>query len=107
MRCRRHEWCWDRLFLTLKVAAPFNPSFGASMPNDTEAMAFALIRLLHEATEGDSSEQWRTIRWLDRATDGAVALAVSRGWLQHDDAGRVALTDTGRELAEALGRPLH
>ena len=76
------------------------------MPNETEAMAFALIRLLHEATDGDSM-QWRTIRRLDGATDGAVALAAERGWLQRDDSGRVALTDAGREVAEGLGRPLH
>lgn len=76
------------------------------MPNDTEAMALALIRLLHEATDGNSMP-WRTIRRLDGATDGAVALAAERGWLQRDDTGRVALTDMGRELARALGRPLH
>ena len=76
------------------------------MPNDTEAMALALIRLLHEATVGDS-EQWRTIRRLDGATDGAVALAAERGWLLRDESGRVALTNMGRELAQALNRPLH
>ena len=76
------------------------------MPNDTEAMAIALIRLLHEATDGDSM-QWRTIRRIDGAADGAVALATELGWLQRDDAGRVALTDAGRELAQALGRPFH
>ena len=76
------------------------------MPNETEAMAFALIRLLHEATDGDSM-QWRTIRRLDGATDGAVALAAKRGWLQRDESGRVALTDVGREVAEALRGPLH
>jgi len=77
------------------------------MPNDTEAMALALIRLLHEATDGDA-EQWRTIRRLDGATDGVVAFATERGWLQHDEqSGRVALTNMGRELAEELNRPLH
>ena len=76
------------------------------MPNDTEAMALALIRLLHEATDGDS-ERWRTIRRLDGATDGAVALAAERGWLLRDESGRVALTNMGRELAQALNRPLH
>lgn len=76
------------------------------MPNDTEAMAIALIRLLHEATDGDSM-QWRTIRRIDGAADGAVALATESGWLQRDDAGRVALTDAGRELAQALDRPFH
>ncbi|WP_147155963.1 hypothetical protein [Reyranella soli] len=69
-------------------------------------MALALVRLLHEATDGDSIP-WRTIRRLDGATDGAVALAAERGWLQRDDTGRVALTDAGREIAQALGRPLH
>ena len=53
------------------------------MPNDTEAMALALIRLLREATHGQSME-WRTIRRIDCATDGAVALAVEQGWLQRD-----------------------
>ena len=76
------------------------------MPNDTEAMALALIRLLHEATDGDS-EQWRTIRRLDEATEGAVALAAERGWLLHDESGRVALTNMGTELAQALNRPSH
>lgn len=76
------------------------------MPNDTEAMALALIRLLHEATAGDL-EQWRTIRRLDGATDDAVALAAERGWLQRDTGGRCALTKIGREIAQALGRPLH
>jgi hypothetical protein len=76
------------------------------MPNDTEAMALALIRLLHEATDGNSMP-WRTIRRLDGATDGAVALAAEQGWLQRDGTSRVALTDVGRELARALGRPLH
>jgi hypothetical protein len=76
------------------------------MPDETEAMALALVRLLHEATDGDSIP-WRTIRRLDGATDGAVALAAERGWLQRDDTGRVALTDAGREVAQALGRPLH
>jgi Mn-dependent DtxR family transcriptional regulator len=73
---------------------------------ETEAMALALIRILHEATDGDSM-QWRTIRRLDGATDDAVALAVERGWLQHDDSGQVALTEAGRELAEAPGRRLY
>jgi len=76
------------------------------MPDETEAMALALIRLLHEATDGDSIP-WRTIRRFDGATDGAVALAAERGWLRRDDTGRVALTDAGREIAQALGRPLH
>lgn len=76
------------------------------MPNETEAMALALIRLLHEATDGDLMP-WRTIRRLDGATDGAVAFAVERGWVQREESGRVALTDAGREVARALGRPLH
>ena len=76
------------------------------MATETEAMALALVRLLHEATDGDSMP-WRTIRRLDGATDGAVAFAAERGWLRSDDSGRVALTDAGREVAQALGRPLH
>ena len=76
------------------------------MPTETESMALALIRLLHEATDGDSMP-WRTIRRIDGASDGAVALAAERGWLQRDDSGRVALTDAGREVAEALRGPLH
>jgi hypothetical protein len=91
---------------TARPFGAFNPTFGSSMPNETEAMAFALIRLLHEATDGDSM-QWRTIRRLDGATDGAVALAAERGWLQRDEFGRVALTGAGREVAQTLGRPLH
>jgi Mn-dependent DtxR family transcriptional regulator len=76
------------------------------MPNETEAMALALVRLLHEATDGDAM-QWRTIRRLDGATEEAVAFAAERGWLQRDDSGRVALTDAGREVAQALGCRLH
>ena len=57
---------------TVGPSCAFQPKLGSSMPNETEAMAFALIRLLHEATDGDSM-QWRTIRRLDGATDGAVA----------------------------------
>ena len=76
------------------------------MSNETEAMAIALIRLLHEATDGDSLP-YRSIRRLDGATDEAVALAAERGWLQRDDSGRVALTDAGREVAQELGQPLH
>ena len=76
------------------------------MPKETEAMAIALIRLLHEATDGDAMP-WRTLRRVDGATDEAVALAAERGWLQRDDTGRVALTDAGREVARELGGPLH
>jgi Mn-dependent DtxR family transcriptional regulator len=76
------------------------------MPSETEAMALALIRLLHEATDGDAI-QWRTIRRLGGGTEAAVALAAERGWLERDDSGRVALTDSGREVARALDRPLH
>lgn len=75
------------------------------MPNDTEAMALALIRVLHEATDGQAM-QWRTIRQIDGGTDVAVAFAVDRGWLLSDARG-VALTDLGCRLAEDLGRPLH
>ena len=76
------------------------------MPNDTEAMALALIRLLHEATDGEAM-QWQPIRRIDDATDDAVALAIERGWVLVDDSRCVALTDHGRRLAEELGRPLH
>jgi len=76
------------------------------MPSDTEAMALALIRLLHESTDGDPI-QWRTIRQIDGATEGAMALAVERGWLQVDESGAVALTEQGRDLAQELGRLLN
>ena len=75
------------------------------MPNDTEAMALALIRLLHEATDGEAM-QWRTVRWIDGTTE-AVEVAVERGWVLVDTSRRVALTDLGRRLAEDLGRRLH
>jgi hypothetical protein len=51
--------------------------------------------------------QWRTVRRIDGATEGAVAFAVARGWLVEDASRRVALTEVGRQLAEELGRPLH
>jgi len=76
------------------------------MSNDTEAMAMALVRLLHEAADGEALE-WQPIRRIDDATEDAVALAVERGWILIDDGRRVALTQHGRRLAEELGRPLH
>jgi hypothetical protein len=75
------------------------------MPNDTEAMALAFIRLLHEATDGEAM-QWQTIRLIDGIED-AIAFAARQGWLVMDDSGRAALTDLGCSLAEELGRPLH
>jgi hypothetical protein len=75
------------------------------MPNETEAMAFALIRLLRQPPEircnGEPSGGWMV------PPTEPFALAADRGWLQRDDSGRVALTDAGREVAQALGRPLH
>jgi hypothetical protein len=76
------------------------------MPNDTEAMALALIRLLHEAT-GGTEMQWRKIRRIDGATDDAVALAVQRGWVLVDASRGIALTEGGCRLAAELGRLLH
>jgi hypothetical protein len=76
------------------------------MPNDTEAMALALIRLLHEAIDGEAM-QWHPLRRIDDATEEAVAFAAERGWVLVDDSRRVALTNRGRRLAEELGRPLH
>ena len=76
------------------------------MPSDTEAMALALIRLLHEATDRDPV-RWRTIRQIDAATERAMAHAVERGWLRVDEHGAVALTEQGRELAQELGRLLY
>ena len=75
------------------------------MPNDTEAMALALIRLIHEATDGEAM-QWQTIRLID-GTEHAIAFAVGHGWMLTDGGGRAALTDLGCSLAEELGRPLH
>jgi hypothetical protein len=75
------------------------------MPNDTEAMALALLRLLHEATDGEAM-QWQTLRVLD-GMEGAIELAVRQGWMLIDGNGRAALTDLGCSLAEKLGRPLH
>ena len=75
-----------------------NPCFGIQMPSDTEAMALALIRLLHEATDGDPMQS-RTVRQIDGATEEAMALAV--------ESGSVALTAQGRELAQELGRLLY
>jgi hypothetical protein len=75
------------------------------MPNDTEAMALALMRLLHEATDGEAM-QWQAIRLID-GTEDAIAFAVRKGWMLTDGSGRAALTDLGCSLAEELGRPLH
>jgi hypothetical protein len=74
------------------------------MPNDTEAMALALIRLLQEATDGEAM-QWRTFRLIE-GTEGAIVFALQRGWLLIDG-NRAALTDLGCSVAEELGRPLH
>jgi hypothetical protein len=76
------------------------------MADDTEAMAMAIIRLMHEATDGEAM-QWRTLRRIDVDTDAAVALAVQRGWVLFDDGRGIALTDLGCQLAEELARPLH
>jgi hypothetical protein len=76
-----------------------------SMPNDTEAMALALIRLLHEVTDGKAM-QWHTLRRID-GTEGAIAFAVRHGWMLIDDSRSAALTDLGCSVAEELGRPLH
>ena len=48
------------------------------MSNDTEAMALALVRLLHEAARGEAL-RWQPIRRIDDATEAAVAFAVERG----------------------------
>jgi hypothetical protein len=74
------------------------------MPNDTEAMALALIRLLHEAADGEAL-QWHTIRLIE-GTEGAIAFAFQQGWLLIDGS-RAALTDLGCSVAEEVGRPLH
>ena len=74
------------------------------MPNDTEAMALALIRLLHEATDGEAM-RWQTIRLIDE-TEDAIVFALQQGWLLIDG-NRAALTDLGCSIAEDLGRPLH
>jgi hypothetical protein len=73
-------------------------------PDDTEAMALALVCLLHEATGGEAME-WQKIRLVDGIPD-ALAFAARQGWLLIDDSGRAALTDLGCSLAEELGRPL-
>lgn len=74
------------------------------MPNDTEAMALALIRLLHEASDGEAM-QWHTIRPID-GIEGAIVFALQQGWLLIDG-NRAALTDLGFSIAAELGRPLH
>lgn len=76
------------------------------MGDETEAMALAIIRLMHEATDGEAM-QWRTLRRIDVDTDAAVALAVRRRWVVVDDGRGIALTEIGCQLAEELGRPLH
>jgi Mn-dependent DtxR family transcriptional regulator len=76
------------------------------MPDETEAMALALLQLLYEATQGELRE-WRTIRRLDSASAQAVNYAAEQGWIEIDDTRGVAMTETGRQLAEALGRPLN
>jgi hypothetical protein len=74
------------------------------MSDDTEAMALALIRLLHEVAHGEAM-QWHTLRQID-GTEGAVAFAVQQGWLLIEG-NLAALTDLGCSVAEELGRPLH
>jgi len=83
---------------------PFNQCVGMPMPNDTEAMALALIRLLHEASDGEAM-QWHMVRQID-GTEGAFVFAFQQGWLLIDG-NRAALTDLGYSIAEELGRPLH
>lgn len=75
------------------------------MPNEAEAMALALIRLLFEATEGESL-QWRMFRKLDSDAEEAMKFAVRRGWILSDDSRGITLTEAGRRIAEELGRSL-
>jgi len=96
----------DLYRLPVTAYLSFNPCFGTSMPNETEAMALALIRLMHEATDGKVM-QWRRIRRLDGATEEAVAFAIGRGWLLADTRRRISLTALGLRLAEELGKPLN
>lgn len=74
------------------------------MPNDTEAMALALVRLLHEATNGEPL-QWQAIRMIDGIGD-ALLFGFQQGWLLLDG-DRAALTELGCSVAEEVGRPLH
>lgn len=75
------------------------------MPNETEAMALALVRLLYEATEGVPL-QWRMFQELDSDAEVAMKFAGAQGWILADDSRGIALTEAGRQIAEDLGPPL-
>lgn len=75
------------------------------MPNETEAMALALLRLLYDA-KGGEPRRWQTVRRLDGATDDAIRFAQAHGWIQVDDGRGIALTLVGHQLAEDLAQPL-
>lgn len=75
------------------------------MPNETQAMALALLRVLHDATDGEPL-RWQNVRRLDGATDEAIRFAQARGWIEIEDGRGIALTVAGHQLAEDLAQPL-
>jgi hypothetical protein len=72
------------------------------MPSETESLAVQLVRALSDAPDGRSM-QWRKIEQLDGATADVVEFAAARGWVRIES-GHIALTESGRQLAEEIGR---
>ena len=72
------------------------------MASETESLSVQLVRALSDAPDGRPM-QWRMIERLDGATADAVEFAAARGWVQVEG-GQIALTKSGRQLAEELRR---
>jgi Mn-dependent DtxR family transcriptional regulator len=73
------------------------------MPRETEPLAAQLVRALYDATNGSLMHRC-VIERLDGATADAVEFAAARGWVQVEGGRSIALTESGRQLVEELGR---
>ena len=73
------------------------------MPSETEPLAVQLVRALYDVPDGRPM-QWHKIEHLDGATADAIEFAAARGWVQIEGGHSIALTESGRQLAEELGR---
>ena len=73
------------------------------MTEPSERSARLLVRALYYATEGEP-RWWVLPANFNDVTKAAIAVAVDKGWIL-DRGDSVRLTDLGRALAKATGRP--